>query len=364
MGTSIPDKKHHMRMIGTLEEYEYLTEIDTTALTSDQQEYLCSRISTLELEARIRSTLPYEVKQKIYRYLLTDAEPIDITRLENQVAPAYYTDPHAEFDYWRLTPFVYATDNIHDAVITSNAHEFVENVLLDPTHMARFHTLDPPKQIIYEVLIRWDFVPMFLPEISLPNVESLFDLLHVLNGEPNRINLKFLFKDIRVVYDRSPSSKKEIAPDNKGRLRIMKAKMLDLLQTAMLEYHDCLSTPSTVSPLRKWGKYMKRDDAMDPEKTDAVKYKKQAPGSITHFSSAQSTIFHNILIKAIMPSFKAFIKNLFSALSCRTGDNEDEAPPRTPVIGGPTDFNYKKTGGGSPLCAPIFGAPPPYVREH
>lgn len=263
-----------MRMIGTLSEYEYLTALEPSALIADYQEYVRNRISTLELEARIRSTLPYDVKQNIYRHLLADAEPIDITRLENHVAPAYYTDPHAEFDYWRLTPFVFATDNIHDAVIASNAHEFVENVLLNPTHMARLHTLDPPKQIIYEISVRWDFVPMFLPEISLPNVESLFDLLHVLGGHPDRIQLKLLFKDIRVVYDRSISSKKEIAPDNKGRLRIMKAKMSDLLQTAMMEYHRCLETPSTVSPLQKWGRYMKFDDAIDPDMTDAVKYKR------------------------------------------------------------------------------------------
>ncbi|KAH0194767.1 hypothetical protein KCV03_g120, partial [Aureobasidium melanogenum] len=253
MGSNIPDKKHHMQMIGTLQEYEFLTAMDPITLTIDQQEHLNKRISTLELEARVRSTLPHDVKQKIYRHLLADAEPIDITRLENRVAPAYYTDPHAEFDYWRLTPFVYATDNIHDAVTSMNAHEFVRNILLNPTHMARLHTLDPPKQITYEILIRWDFVPMFLPEISLPNVESLFDLLHVLGGHPSRIHLKFLFKDTRVVYDKSPSSKKEVAPDNKGRLRIMKAKILDLFQTAMMEYHRCLSTPSTVSPLHKWG---------------------------------------------------------------------------------------------------------------
>ncbi|CAD0095606.1 unnamed protein product [Aureobasidium mustum] len=248
--------------------------MDPASLNYDQQEYLNKRIWVLELEAGIRSTLPGDIKQMIHRHLIPDAEPIDITRPENLVAPAYYTDPHAEFDYWRLTPFVFATDNIHDAVIATNAHRFVDRVLLNPTHMARFDTLDPPKQINYEILIRWDFVPHFLPEISLPNVESLFDLLHVLGGHPNRIRLNFLFKDIRVVYDRSPSSKKEIAPDNKGRLRIMKAKMLDLLQTAMMEYHRCLDTPSTVSRLQKWGRYMKHADATNPAITDADKYKK------------------------------------------------------------------------------------------
>ncbi|KAH0355484.1 hypothetical protein KCU83_g1737, partial [Aureobasidium melanogenum] len=220
--------------------------------------------------------------------------------------------------------------------------------------MARFHTLDPPKQITYEILIRWDFVPMFLPEISLPNVESLFDLLHVLGGYPSRIKLKFLFKDIRLVYDRSPSSKKEIAPDNKGRRRIMKAKMLDLLQTAMMEYHRCLSTPSTVSPLQKWEKYMKYQDAMDPEKTDAAKYKRVR----VWLADACSELLDP------MPSFKIFIENLFSALYCRIGDNENEALPRPLVIEGLTDFNHKETKGGGPLHAPIVGAPPPFVREH
>lgn len=146
MGSNIPDKKHHMQMIGTLQEYEFLTVLDPTTLNSDQQEHLNERINTLELEARIRSSFPYGVKQKIYRHLLADAEPIDITILENHIAPEYYTDPHAEFDYWRLTPFVYATDNIHDAVISMNAHEFVENILLSPTHMARLHTLNPPRE--------------------------------------------------------------------------------------------------------------------------------------------------------------------------------------------------------------------------
>ncbi|KAH0355267.1 hypothetical protein KCU83_g2267, partial [Aureobasidium melanogenum] len=64
-----------------------------------------------------------------------------------------------------------------------------------------------------------------------------------------------------------------------------------------------------------------------------------------------------------MPSIRIFLKQLFSLISCRTGDDEDGAP-RALVVGGPTDFCHKETRGGGPLLAPIVGAPPPYVRKH
>ena len=243
-------------MIGTLIEYDSLVAYNLATLNLDQREYLRKRIETLELEARIRSTLPYDVQRQIHRHVLRDSEPIDITRAGNHVAPSYYTDPHAEFDYWRYTPFVYAADNVHDAVNTSNALEFVNDVLLNPDHMARLHTLDPPKQITFEILIRWDFVSNFIPEISLPNIDALFDLLGVLNGDVDRIKLEFLFKDISVNYSRDPNTKKEIAPNNQGNLRIMKAKMLDLLNTAMAAYRDFFHAPHRITSATAFGLHM------------------------------------------------------------------------------------------------------------
>jgi hypothetical protein len=269
---SISDLKHHMQMIGTLEEYEFLSNFSPATLNLEQQEYVRKRLETIEAEARIRSTLPYEVQREIYQHLLRDSEPIDITRRENHVTPDHYTDPHVEFDYWRLTPFVYSTDNVHDAVVSMNALEFVEDVLLNPTHMARFQILNPPKQITFEVLIRWDFLAEFLPEISLANMDSLFDLLHVFDGDVNRIKLKFLFKDSRVDYSRDPSTKREIAPNNEGRLRIMKAKMLDLLQTAMMAYHNVFHAPARISATSGFARQMAVRNILDPNMTDAAKH--------------------------------------------------------------------------------------------
>jgi hypothetical protein len=193
MASNSSDLKHHMQIIGTLEEYEFLTNFNPATLNLEQQDYVRKRLETIEVEAKIRSTLPYEVQREIYQHLLRDSEPLDITRRENHVTPEHYRDPHVEFDYWRLTSFLYPTDNVHDAVTSMNALEFVEDILLNPTHMARFQTLNPPKQITFEVLIRWDLLPDFLPEISLANMDSLFDLLHVFDGNVNRIKLKFLF---------------------------------------------------------------------------------------------------------------------------------------------------------------------------
>ncbi|CAD0083613.1 unnamed protein product [Aureobasidium vineae] len=139
--------------------------------------------------------------------------------------------------------------------------------------MARLHTLNPPKQITFEVLVGWDFDPVFLPQIPLGNVESLFDYLHVLGGNMNHIKLKFMSKDTRTAYDTSPSSKKEIAPDHRGRFRNMKSKILDLLQTAMDRYRACLETPSTVPPMQKWGRYLDFQHATDATTTDQDKYK-------------------------------------------------------------------------------------------
>ncbi|KAI4719187.1 hypothetical protein E4T48_04526 [Aureobasidium sp. EXF-10727] len=65
-----------------------------------------------------------------------------------------------------------------------------------------------------------------------------------------------------------------------------------------------------------------------------------------------------------MPSIKILFEKLFWLLSCRVSDDEDEAPPRPLVIGGPTDFCHEETSGGGPLRAPIVGAPAPYVRKH
>ncbi|CAD0113590.1 unnamed protein product, partial [Aureobasidium uvarum] len=56
-------------------------------------------------------------------------------------------------------------------------------------------------------------------------------------------------------------------------------------------------------------------------------------------------------------------ERVLSLFSCRTDDDEDEAPPRALVIGGPADFHQKETSDGGPLRAPIVGAPAPYVRE-
>lgn len=270
MASSIPHLRLHLYMIGTLAEYDFLQAHDLTTLEPWQIEYLRERIQTLELEARIRSTLPYDVQRQIHRHTLRDAEPIDITNLANHIAPSYYTDPHAKFDYWRYTPFVYPTDNIHDAVMSSNALEFVEDVLLNPDHMARLHTLNPPKQITFEILIRWDFLPHFIPEVSLPNIDALFDLLGVFNGDVDRIRLEFLFKDITVNYSRDPSTKREIAPNNQGRLRIMRAKMLDLLQTAMAAYRDFFHAPQRITSATAFGLHMNTYRINHPMATNDV----------------------------------------------------------------------------------------------
>lgn len=58
-----------------------------------------------------------------------------------------------------------------------------------------------------------------------------------------------------------------------------------------------------------------------------------APDASKHLSLHP---FHNLpqqhSHQTSMPSIKAIIKNFFSALSCRTGDDENEAPPRALVI--------------------------------
>ena len=257
-------------MIGTLIEYDFLVSHNPATLNLEQQEYLRERVETLELEARIRSTLPYDVHRQIHRHVLRDAEPIDITSTVSRVAPSYYTDRHAEFDYWRFTPFVYRTDNVHDSVVSMNALEFVDGVLLNCNHMARFHAMKPLKQITFEILIRWDFVPNFLPEISLPNIDALFDLLGVLDGDVNRIRLEFLFKDSRIVYSRDPTTKEEIAPNNFGPLRIMKAKILDLLQTAMAAYRDFFHAPHRVTSATAFGLHMSTYRITNPMATNDI----------------------------------------------------------------------------------------------
>jgi len=130
--------------------------------------------------------------------------------------------------------------------------------------------MDPPKQITFEILIRWDFVPNFLPEISLPNIDALFDLLGVLDGDVDRIRLEFLFKDSRIVYSRDPTTKEEIAPNNHGPLRIMKAKMLDLLQTAMAAYRDFFHAPHRVTSATAFGLHMNTYRITNPMATTDI----------------------------------------------------------------------------------------------
>jgi hypothetical protein len=116
MASAIQDLEYDMQMIGTLEEYEILNGLDPTTLTVEQQEYLRKRIETIEIEARVRSTLPYELQRRVHQNVLLNAEPLDITRPGSRITPVYSSDPHPEFDYWRFRPFVYPTDHIHDAV--------------------------------------------------------------------------------------------------------------------------------------------------------------------------------------------------------------------------------------------------------
>jgi hypothetical protein len=108
--------EYHMQMIGTLEEYEILTGLDPATLTVEQQQYLRERIETIEVEARVRSDLPYELQRRVHQNVLRNVEPLDITRPGSRVTPVYSSDPYAERDYWRYRPFFYPTDLIHDFV--------------------------------------------------------------------------------------------------------------------------------------------------------------------------------------------------------------------------------------------------------
>jgi hypothetical protein len=276
MASTTSDMEYHMQMIGTLEEYEILTGLDPATLTLEQQQYLRERIETIEVEARVRSDLPYELQRRVHQNVLRNAEPLDITRPGSRVTPVYSSDPHAERDYWRYRPFFYPTDLIHAFVggraAQREAHSFVTNVLLNPNHMARFHTLDPPKQVTFEILVCWDFLPDSLPDISNQNFEALFNLLHAFGGDRDRIELKLCFKDFRINNNTDPTTKIEIAPDNQGQLRFMKAKILDLLQAAMKASHDFFHAPDRIVATSLFATSMAVQQILNPTMSDDQKH--------------------------------------------------------------------------------------------
>jgi hypothetical protein len=104
--------------------------------------------------------------------------------------------------------------------------------------------MNPPKQIIFEILVCWDFNTPTTPNFDADAIMAMLKLLDVFNGDIDRIKPKLMFKDSRPGYDASPASKTEIAPQDSGPLRHMKARALGMLNIIMVEYRNLLQNPS------------------------------------------------------------------------------------------------------------------------
>jgi hypothetical protein len=252
MASTIPHLEQQMREIGTSDEYRTLQATDPSVLSLQQRTSRISRLRAIEAGARVRATLPYEMQREVHRRPLQEGE-LDVTRATNAITPAYSSDPHFEFDYWRYTPFVWPTYDIRGNPFNKrNALNFVQNVLLNPNHLARFHAMNPPKQIIFEILVCWDFNTPTTPNFDADALMAMLKLLDVFNGDIDRIKPKLMFKDSRPGYDVSPTSKTEIAPQDSGPLRQMKARALNMLNIIMVEYRNLLQNPAS---MRNWQRY-------------------------------------------------------------------------------------------------------------
>ncbi|KAH0124059.1 hypothetical protein KCU66_g7805, partial [Aureobasidium melanogenum] len=133
----------------------------------------------------------------------------------------------------------------------------------------------------------------------------------------------------------------------------------DLMQTTLKD--EMNANTFILKRLQYWKDMLAAKKYSSPDNEAALSaLQRRINKALTWHSLPQSS--SKQLYKTTMPSIKIFSKQLFSFLSCRAGDDEDEAPPRALVVEGPTDFCHKETRGGGPLLAPIVGAPPPYLK--
>ena len=270
MALAAGQKRLALRLLNLEAEYTILTAINPATRTYEED----ARIKELDFLCLAHS-LPSEVKNNVLEYYIPGLEPVDIADPTNHSRPAWCTDNEAEFLYWRHARFVFRTDNLTRTNLDNKinaAQTFIQNNLRYTTHPARLFYMQPKKKIIFEIYLKIDLSVGGAAEIDDENLEALWRLLELLDGEMEHLQLKFIWKNDTNPNDLSAATKREVAANNSGPFTAIKQNLLAIVLAAARHYTTCMHAPATINPITRWARYLSPMTATDPHTTDAHRF--------------------------------------------------------------------------------------------
>ncbi|CAD0030403.1 unnamed protein product [Aureobasidium pullulans] len=263
-------KRLALRLLNLEAEYTVLTAINPATRTYEED----ARIRELYFLC-LAHGLPSEVKNNVLEYYIPGLEPVDIADPTNHTRPTWCTDDEAEFLYWRHTRFIFRTDDLTRTNLDNKinaAQTLIQNNLCSTAHPARLFYMQPKKKIIFEIYLKIDLSVGGAAEIDDENLEALWRLLELLNGEMEHLQLKFIWKNDTNPNDISAATKREVATNNSAPFAAIKQNLLAIVLAAARHYTTCMHAPATVNPITRWARYLSPMTATDPATTDAHKF--------------------------------------------------------------------------------------------
>ncbi|THX45531.1 hypothetical protein D6D08_10387, partial [Aureobasidium pullulans] len=234
MALAAGQKRLSLRLLGLEAEYTVLTAINPAARTYEED----ARIKELDFLC-LAHGLPSEVKNHVLEYYIPGLEPVDIADPANHSRPTWCTDNEAEFLYWRHTRFIFRTDDLTRTNLDNKinaAQTFIQNILRSTTHSARLFYMQPKKKVIFEIYLKIDLSVGGAAEIDDENLEALWRLLELLNGEMEHLQLKFIWKNDTNPNDISAATKREVATNNSAPFAAIKQNLLAIVLAAARHY--------------------------------------------------------------------------------------------------------------------------------
>ncbi|TIA27630.1 hypothetical protein D6C79_10573 [Aureobasidium pullulans] len=250
MALAAGQKRLSLRLLGLEAEYTVLTAINPAARTYEED----ARIKELDFLC-LAHGLPSEVKNHVLEYYIPGLEPVDIADPANHSRPTWCTDNEAEFLYWRHTRFIFRTDDLTRTNLDNKinaAQTFIQNILRSTTHSARLFYMQPKKKVIFEIYLKIDLSVGGAAEIDDENLEALWRLLELLNGEMGHLQLKFIWKNDANLNDVSAATKREVAANNSGPFVAIEQNLLTIVLAAARHYTTCMHAPATINSIKRW----------------------------------------------------------------------------------------------------------------
>ncbi|THW45828.1 hypothetical protein D6D22_03400 [Aureobasidium pullulans] len=250
MALPAEQKRLALRLLNLEAEYTVLTAINPATRTYEED----ARIKELDFLC-LAHGLPSEVKNNVLEYYIPGLEPVDIADPANHTRPTWCTDNEAEFLYWRHTRFIFRTDDLTRTNLDNKinaAQTFIQNNLRSTTHPARLFYMQPKKKVIFEIYLKIDLSVGGAAEIDDENLEALWRLLELLNGEMGHLQLKFIWKNDTNPNDLSAATKREVATNNSGPFVAIEQNLLTIVLAAARHYTTCMHAPATINSIKRW----------------------------------------------------------------------------------------------------------------